>query len=503
MTGVFNWFLTKILSSRLSRLEEQVRTPHDVQHRVFSHLLEQGKKTEWGKLHGYADVRNTEDFRKHVPISSYEALFPWIERVYKGEQGLLWPEEVYMFSKSSGTTNARSKYIPVTEEFLENCHYAAGKDMLALYSDLYPDTQLFKGKGLALGGNLEENPYNPKAICGDVSALIMKYLPFWAEYMRTPGLDVALMPEWEPKIEALARHTMNQNITSFQGVPTWSIFLIRKMLEITGKNSILEVWPNLECFFHGAVSFEPYRELFKQMIPSDQMNYLEVYNASEGFFGLQDQRNSRDLLLLLDYGVYYEFIPMEEWGKENPKTLELSQVELGKSYALVISTSGGLWRYSIGDTITFTSKNPYRIRITGRTKHFLNAFGEEVVVENADRALAEACRKTGASLEDYTAAPIFIKEGKQGGHEWIIEFITPPSDLAKFTYVLDETLRDINSDYDAKRTQNIALVAPKIHAAAPGTFYEWMRSRGKLGGQNKVPRLSNSREYVDGILSQL
>jgi hypothetical protein len=310
------------------------------------------------------------------------------------------------------------------------------------------------------------------------------------------------MPEWEPKIEALARHTMNQNITSFQGVPTWSIFLIRKMLEITGKSSILEVWPNLECFFHGAVSFEPYRELFKQMIPSDQMNYLEVYNASEGFFGLQDQRNSRDLLLLLDYGVYYEFVPMEEWGKENPKTIELSQVELGKNYALILSTSGGLWRYSIGDTVTFTSKNPYRIRISGRTKHFLNAFGEEVVVENADRALAEACRKTGASLEDYTAAPIFIKEGKQGGHEWIIEFITPPSDLAKFTYILDETLRDINSDYDAKRTQNIALVAPKIHAVGQDTFYEWMRSRGKLGGQNKVPRLSNSREYVEGILSQ-
>lgn len=500
MFSLLNRLGIEYFRRRMERVEKYRSTPLPTQERQFKYLIEQGRNTLWGKTYGYADIRNPEQFRRQVPVSTYEDLFPYIERTLKGEQQVLWPAPIRYFSKSSGTTNDRSKYIPISEENLQKCHYDCGKDMLAIYASLYPNAELFAGKGLSVGGSLQENPYNPETHCGDISALIMKHLPFWAEWLRTPSLEVALLSDWEEKIQRMAENAMKEDVRSIQGVPTWTIFLIKKVLEITGKDSIMEVWPKLELFVHGAVNFDPYRTLFKQLIPNPNMRYLEVYNASEGFFGIQDQRDSKDMLLTLDNGVYYEFIPMEEWESDHPKAIGLDQVETGKSYALLITTNSGLWRYNIGDTIMFTERNPFRIRITGRTKHFINAFGEEVVVENAEQALTQAAAATGAIVTNFTAAPVFIQSDEKGGHEWVIEFEQAPENLQTFTQKLDESLRKINSDYDAKRAYDIALVMPKVHLAAKGTFYRWMKSRGKLGGQNKVPRLSNSRQYVEEVL---
>ncbi|WP_165838141.1 GH3 auxin-responsive promoter family protein [Pontibacter arcticus] len=498
---IINSIVTWVIKKRIHDIDLFRKYPHDVQQELFQNLLHTAKGTEWGKKYGYGDTLSVREFQERVPISTYEDLFPYIERGLKGEQNILWPTKIDWYAKSSGTTNARSKYIPVSPESLEDCHYKGGKDMLSIYVNNYPDTKLFTGKGLSIGGSHRPSEYNAKVSCGDVSAVIMQNLPIWAEAMRTPPLKVALMDKWDEKIEKMVELTVNENVTSMSGVPTWTYLLFKRILEVTGKKDITEVWPNLELFTHGAVAFGPYRQLFKEIIPTDKMHYMEVYNASEGFFGIQDQRDTEDeMLLMLDYGVYYEFIPMDQFEAEQPTTLTLDQVEVGKNYALVISTNAGLWRYKIGDTIRFTSIDPYRIKISGRTKHFINAFGEEVIVENAEEAITRASQQTGAIITNFTAAPVFMESGKRGGHEWLIEFEKAPDNLARFTQVLDETLREINSDYDAKRQQDIALQEPIVHATQPGTFTNWLRHKGKLGGQNKVPRLSNSREYLEEIM---
>jgi len=498
---IINSIVTWVMKKRIHQIDLFRKYPHEVQEELFQNLISTAKNTGWGKQHGYADIRSVQVFQERVPVSTYEDLYPYIERVIKGEQNLLWPSRIEWFAKSSGTTNARSKYIPVSPESLEDCHYKGGKDMLSIYVNNYPDTKLFTGKGLSIGGSHRPSELNAKVSCGDVSAVIMQNLPIWAEAMRTPPLKVALMDKWEEKIEKMVETTVPENVTSLSGVPTWTYVLLKRILEVTGKGSILEVWPNLELFTHGAVAFGPYRQLFRELIPSERMNYLEVYNASEGFFGIQDQRDTEDeMLLMLDYGVYYEFIPMDQFDEEQPKTLTLDQVELGKNYALVISTNAGLWRYKIGDTIRFTNLSPYRIKISGRTKHFINAFGEEVIVENAEVAITRACEATGAVISNFTAAPVYMESGKRGGHEWLIEFEKAPSTLQVFTKMLDETLREVNSDYDAKRQNDIALQEPIVHAAPQGTFMNWLRHKGKLGGQNKVPRLSNTREYLEEIM---
>ncbi|NDK54812.1 GH3 auxin-responsive promoter family protein [Pontibacter fetidus] len=489
------------MKKRIHDIDLFRKYPHEVQNELFQNLINTAKGTEWGKKYGYSDELSVREFQERVPVTTYEELYPYIERVMMGEQNLLWPSKVEWFAKSSGTTNARSKFIPVSPESLEDCHYKGGKDMLSIYVNLYPETKLFTGKGLSIGGSHRPSEINSKINCGDVSAVIMQNLPIWAEAIRTPPLKIALMDKWEEKIEKMVEVTVPENVTSMSGVPTWTYVLLKRILEVTGKNNILEVWPNLELFTHGAVAFGPYRQLFKEIIPSDKMNYLEVYNASEGFFGIQDQAGTEDeMLLMLDYGVYYEFIPMDQFEEENPKTMTLDQVELGKNYAIVISTNAGLWRYKIGDTIRFTSLSPYRIKISGRTKHFINAFGEEVIVENAEAAITKACEATGAIITNFTAAPVYMGSGKRGGHEWLIEFEKAPDNLKQFTYLLDETLREVNSDYDAKRQNDIALQGPIVHAAPQGTFMNWLRDKGKLGGQNKVPRLSNSREYLEEIM---
>jgi hypothetical protein len=500
--GLLNSILTWVMKKRIHQMELFMKYPHDVQEEIFRKLVQAARHTEFGKKYNFNSVATYRQYNEQVPVHSYEQLFPYIERLMRGEQNILWPSEIKWFSKSSGTTNARSKFIPVSEEALEDCHYKGGKDLISIYVNNYPDTKIFDGKGLGVGGSLQVNEYDPSASShyGDVSAVIMQNLPVWAEFIRTPSLETALMSNWEEKIERMAFETATENVTNIAGVPTWTVLLIQRIVELQGKQSILDVWPNLEVFFHGAVSFTPYRALFKKLIPKPSMAYWEIYNASEGFFGIQDQRDSEEMLLMLDYGIFYEFIPMEEMNTEHPRVLRLGEVETGKNYAMIITTNAGLWRYNIGDTVKFTSLNPYRIKISGRTKHFINAFGEEVIVENAESAIAKACEATGAIITNFTAAPVYLDAGKKGGHEWIIEFKQQPHDLVEFTHILDSALRSINSDYDAKRSHNLALVAPQIHAVAEGTFYAWMKSRGKLGGQNKVPRLSNSREYVEDLL---
>jgi len=503
--GLINSILTWVMQKRIHQIELFIKYPNEVQEELFKKLITSAKGTEFGMRYDFSSINSYEQFKERVPVQTYENIFPYIERMMRGEQNILWPSEIKWFSKSSGTTNARSKFIPVSLEALEDCHFKGGKDLLSIYVNNNPDTKLFNGKGLAVGGSHQINELDPTATSyyGDVSAVIMQNLPPWAQFIRTPSLETALMGNWEEKINKLALESAKDNVTNIAGVPTWTILLIQKIVELEQKNNILEVWPNLEVFFHGAVAFAPYRKLFQSLIPSEKMQYWETYNASEGFFGIQDQRNSEEMLLMLDYGIFYEFIPAEEVDSENPRVIRLAEVELDKNYAMVISTNSGLWRYNIGDTIKFTSKNPHRIKISGRTKHFINAFGEEVIVENAEAAITKACEFTGAVIDNFTAAPIYLDEGKKGGHEWIIEFKVPPSNLEEFTKILDETLRGINSDYDAKRAHNLALIAPKVHSVTEGTFYAWMKRRGKLGGQNKVPRLANSREYVDDILKMM
>lgn len=502
---IINSILTWVMKKRIHQIELFMKYPIEVQNELLIKLISTSKKTEFGKKYNFADIESVSEFKQRVPITTYEDLFPYIERLMKGEQNLLWPSEIKWFAKSSGTTNARSKFIPVSPEALQDCHFKGGKDMLSFYTNNFPESKMFTGKGLAIGGSHQINEFDPNenSYYGDVSAVIMQNLPLWARFVKTPTLDIALMDNWEEKIEKMAAATAEENVTSIAGVPTWTILLLKRVMELKGVQTVHEVWPNLEIFFHGAVAFGPYRALFRELIPSDSMNYFETYNASEGFFGIQDQSDSSDLLLMLDYGIYYEFIPYEAIHQEQPETLTLEEVELHKNYAMVISTNAGLWRYMIGDTVKFTSKDPFRIRITGRTKHFINAFGEELVIENAEAAMSMACEDTGGVMDNFSAAPKYLSANERGCHEWIIEFEKEPKDVSAFTKSLDKHLRSINSDYDAKRQKDIALTLPIVHIAPRGTFYSWMKKRGKLGGQNKVPRLSNTREYVDDLLEMM
>ena len=501
LNSVLSWAMEK----RMHQIELFLKFPHQVQNEWFHKLISTAKNTEWGKKYDYQSIDKLEDFKTRVPVQDYESLKEYILRIKHGEQNILWPTEIKWFAKSSGTTTDKSKFIPVSKEALEECHYKGGKDMLALYYNKFPDSQLYSGKALVIGGSSEINQFSKDSYYGDLSSIIIKNLPYWAEYVRIPSRDIALMPKWEDKIEKMAKAAIEADVTNLSGVPTWNILLIKRILEITGKQNMLEVWPNFELYIHGGVNFSPYRKTFQTFFPSEKINYLETYNASEGFFGIQDQfsKEKNDMLLMLDYGIYYEFMPMEELGKEFPKTLSLEQVKLDTNYALIISTNGGLWRYMIGDTIKFTNINPYRIIVSGRTKYYINAFGEEVIADNADKAIAKACEKTGAIVKEYTVAPIYLDNKGKGAHEWLIEFEKHPNDLDFFETTLDNYLKAINSDYEAKRYKDMALSAPKITIALEGTFYNWLKIKGKLGGQHKIPRLSNNRENLESILKTM
>ena len=499
VNSILTWYIKK----RIHQIELFIKYPIDVQEEWFHTLISSAENTEWGRKYDYKSILTLQQFKERVPIQDYDTLKPYIERMLNGDQNVLWPSEIKWFAKSSGTTNDRSKFIPVSEESLEECHYKCGKDMLSIYCNNRPETQMFTGKGLVLGGSHQINQLSEDSYYGDLSAVLIKNLPLWAEFHRTPNMSITLMDDYEIKMDKMAEATIHENVTSISGVPTWTIVLAKKILEITGKKNLLEVWPNLELYVHGAVNFNPYRAQFKALIPSDDMYYLETYNASEGFFGIQDQANSEEMLLMLDYGIFYEFLPIEFLHDDQPKTLQLDEVALHKNYALIISTNGGLWRYMIGDTIQFTSLSPFRIKITGRTRHFINAFGEELIIDNAEQALTIACLETGAEIKDYTACPVYFKDNKPGAHEWLIEFSKQPADFEKFKIVLDNTLREVNSDYDAKRFKDMAMRPPIIHNVPANTFYNWLKMKGKLGGQHKVPRLANDRKYVDEILKTL
>jgi hypothetical protein len=495
ITSIVNWLNFK----RVTQIDLIRKYPKQVQEECFTQLIDKAVCTEWGKCHDYKSIQKISDFQERVPIQTYEDVKPYVNRLRAGEQNLLWPGEIKWFAKSSGTTNDKSKFIPVSKEAMEKCHFRGGKDVLALYTNNYPDSKIFLGKGLTLGGSHKIDNFNNQSYYGDLSAILIENLPFWTEFLRTPSQEVALMHEWEEKLNKIVRETIKENVTSIAGVPSWNLVMIKHILDFTGKKDLLEVWPNIELFIHGGVSFSPYREQFKKLVPSENMHYLEAYNASEGFFAIQDNPNSDDMLLMLDYGIFYEFIPADEI--DNPKTIALTidQVEIGVNYAIIISTNSGLWRYLIGDTVVFTSIYPHKLKISGRTKQFINAFGEEVIVDNADKALQSACEKTGAQITDYTAGPIFMGENTKGAHEWIIEFAKAPDNLDEFTHHLDTALMRINSDYEAKRYKNITLDKPLIHSVKSGTFYCWMNVKGKIGGQNKVPRLSNNRMYLEEL----
>ena len=493
--SVVNWFIKQ----RMDQIDNFIKHPIDTQRGVLFSQLFGAEHTEYGKMYGFRNISTYQDFQEQVPIVSYEQFEPYIEKARQGHSDVFWPGQIRHFAKSSGTTNAKSKFIPISEESLENCHYKAGKDMLSIYVNNHPENQLFTNKNLRLGGSAEVyESYNTKY--GDLSAILIENLPFWIEFTTTPSKKVSLMSEWESKLYAIVQEVITQDVGSLTGVPSWMMVLLQRVLKESGRESIAELWPNIEVFFHGGISFHPYREQYQKLI-GKPINYYEVYNASEGFFGIQDQSGSQEMLLMLDYGIFYEFIPMEEFGRDHPKTVSLEHVELGKNYAMVITTNGGLWRYLIGDTIRFTSLDPFRIKITGRTKHYINAFGEELMIENVETALAKACQATHAAVKEFSGAPVFMKENESGAHEWVIEFAQEPQSLNHFIEVFDNQLKAINSDYEAKRYNNMTLGMPIVHLAKPNLFYEWMRSRSKLGGQNKVPRLSNDREFIEPLIA--
>ena len=491
---VVNWFIRQ----RIDQIESFIKYPVETQEGLLFSQLFHAEETEYGQKYGFSTISNYQDFQRKVPVVCYEDFEPYIEKARQGQKDVIWPGQIKQFAKSSGTTNAKSKYIPITAESLEDCHYKAGKDMVSIYVNNHPQSELFQHKNLRLGGSAETyQDFNTKF--GDLSAILIENLPFWVEIINTPNKKISLMSEWESKMKAIITEVRNEDVGSLTGVPSWMMVLLQRTLQETGKQNIGELWPNLEVFFHGGISFKPYKNQYKEIIGKN-IRYYEIYNASEGFFGIQDQSGSDEMLLMLDYGIFYEFIPMDQYYAGSRDAIPISEVELGKNYAVVISTNGGLWRYLIGDTVMFTSLHPYRIKISGRTKHYINAFGEELMIDNVETALKITCENLDVAISDYTGAPVFMTNSSKGCHEWVFEFTRQPACLNTFSDMFDRTLKTLNSDYEAKRYNDITLRKPIIHVARPNLFYEWMASRGKLGGQNKVPRLSNDRAYIDPLL---
>ncbi|RYG03841.1 MAG: GH3 auxin-responsive promoter family protein [Chitinophagaceae bacterium] len=485
---------------RLWRIEAWKTNPVDAQREVLQDLVTSAQYTEFGKKYNFSELFNIRKFKQTVPVHDYEDMKPYIQRIMNGEENILWNTPISWFAKSSGTTSDKSKFIPVSEESLQDGHFKAAKDVLTMYYNFNPDSDLLTGKGLVIGGSHTISQVNEEVHYGDLSAVLLQNSPVWAGWIKTPELSIALMDEWEGKIELLAQNTIKENVTSISGVPTWTLVLFRRILEITGKSTIAEVWPSLELYMHGGVSFTPYRDQFHKLI-GKPINYLESYNASEGFFAAQDNPAEDGMLLFTDHGIFMEFMPIEEYGKKFPETIGLSDVVLGKNYALIISTNGGLWRYLVGDTVQFTSLHPFKVKVSGRLKHYINAFGEEVIVDNTDHAVSEACAKTGAIVNDYTAAPVYFSDGANGAHEWLIEFEKEPDDLEAFRTILDDALKTVNSDYEAKRYKDIALGKLILRPLERGVFNNWLKSKGKLGGQHKIPRLSNDRTWLEEILA--
>lgn len=486
--------------ARQHELERHFNDAEAMQAEVLDYLVARGKNTEYGRNHLFGTIKGYEDFAQNIPVNTYEELKEDIDRMRHGESNVLWPGQVKWYAKSSGTTNDKSKFIPVSADGLKQIHYQGGKDVVAFYLENNPASRVLDGKALILGGSHSPNYNLTDSLVGDLSVILIENINPLANLVRVPKKQTALLSDFEVKRDRIAHETLRSNVTNLSGVPSWMLSVLVRVMELSGKQHLEEVWPNIEVFFHGGIAFTPYREQYKKLITKSSMHYMETYNASEGFFGIQNDLSDPAMLLMLDYGVFYEFIPMDEYGSDNPTVVPLSGVEVGKNYAMVISTSCGLWRYVIGDTVSFTSKNPYKFVITGRTKYFINAFGEEVIMDNAEKSLDAACKQTGAEVLEYTAAPVFMDDKARCRHQWLIEFSKEPADMNEFAYLLDAKLQSINSDYEAKRFHDITLQQLEVVKAKPGLFSEWLKKKGKLGGQHKIPRLSNSRKNIDELL---
>lgn len=492
----------KYLDNLYRQVDRFINDPVGTQENVLKYLLRHGSQTYIGNQYNFSALNNKDDFRNKVPVFRYEDLRPYLDKIIvERQENILWDKPTRWFAMSSGTTEDKSKYIPVTRESLTKGHFRCGEQMLAIYAQSNRKAKFIFGKTLVLGGSKQINNIGEGIFTGDISAILVKNVYLWTKLSRTPE-KISLIPDWEEKLDTLTKYALNHDVRALMGVPSWLLVLLKKIKAETGRE-LTDIWPNLEVFFHGGVSFTPFEEQYKKLIQKPDMYYWETYNASEGFFGVQYDKNSKDMLLMLDNSIYYEFVPMNEWNAEHPKTLTLDEVEVGQNYAVMISTNGGLWRYMIGDTIEFTSTKPYLFKITGRTKSFINAFGEELIVDNAEKALDVACKLTGAQIADYTAAPVYFGDNNTGAHEWFIEFEAAPSDMADFVKALDDNLKKVNSDYEAKRSYNLSLGEPIIRVVPKGAFNAWMKSVGRLGGQNKVPRLSNNRDYVDKLTAFL
>ena len=486
---------------RRRELERYINKGEEMQHEILQYLVKRGKDTEYGRKYLFSTINNYNDFAQNIPLNTYEELKGYIDRMKHGERNILWPGQVKWYAKSSGTTNDKSKFIPITHEGLQNVHYQGGKDVLAYYLSNNPNSKLFSGKGLILGGSHSPNYNFSNSLVGDLSAILIENINPLANLVRVPSKEVALLSDFEVKRDRMAKEVISQNVTNISGVPSWMLSVLLRVMELSGKKHLQEVWQNLEVFFHGGISFTPYREQYEQLISKQDMQYMETYNASEGFFGIQDDPNDKSMSLMLDYGVYYEFLPMDEFESEKPNIVPLEGVEVGRNYAIIISTVCGLWRYEIGDTIQFTSVRPYKFVITGRTKYFINAFGEELIMDNAEKGIEAACKATGAQISDYTAAPIFMDSNAKCRHQWLIEFTKMPDSISDFERILDSKLQEINSDYEAKRFHDVTLQQLEVVVARKNLFNDWLKLKGKLGGQHKIPRLSNSRKNIDQMLA--
>ena len=486
---------------RRRELERYINKGEEMQHEILQYLVKRGKDTEYGRKYLFSTINNYNDFAQNIPLNTYEELKGYIDRMRHGERNILWPGQVKWYAKSSGTTNDKSKFIPITHEGLQNVHYQGGKDVLAYYLSNNPNSKLFSGKGLILGGSHSPNYNFSNSLVGDLSAILIENINPLANLVRVPSKEVALLSDFEVKRDRMAKEVISQNVTNISGVPSWMLSVLLRVMELSGKKHLQEVWQNLEVFFHGGISFTPYREQYEQLISKQDMQYMETYNASEGFFGIQDDPNDKSMSLMLDYGVYYEFLPMDEFESEKPNIVPLEGVEIGRNYAIIISTVCGLWRYEIGDTIKFTSVRPYKFVITGRTKYFINAFGEELIMDNAEKGIEAACKATGAQISDYTAAPIFMDSNAKCRHQWLIEFTKMPDSISDFERILDSKLQEINSDYEAKRFHDVTLQQLEVVVARKNLFNDWLKLKGKLGGQHKIPRLSNSRKNIDQMLA--
>ena len=493
-----NSLLSLISRKRISNINNIINNPIKSQSNVFKSLIREGIKTKYGEEYSFNKIYDYNSFKKNVPLRNYEELEPYIKRARNNEKNVLWPGYVKFFAKSSGTANNKSKFIPITKESLKNCHFKAGKDMLSFYANNFPNTNVYKGKGLMLGGSML-NSKNAINITGDLSAILLDQFPFWVSFHRVPDLDTALMKEWEEKLNKIATQSVKENITNITGVPSWMLILLKRVVKISGKKNISEVWPNLELYMHGGVNFAPYKAQFEELITSKKMNYLEAYNASEGFFGIQDENKSKGILLLLNSGIFYEFIQLSNYREGKRDAIDLTKVKLKIDYVIIITTNGGLWRYIVGDVVQFTTVYPFRIKIVGRTKSCINSFGEELMVHNSDAAIIKSCKKNNCSIADYTVAPLFL-ENNCGGHQWFIEFITKPKDFKLFVEDIDIELKKLNSDYESKRYKNLILKFPEIIVLENNEFYNWMKENNRLGGQFKIPRLSENRKIANRLL---